>query len=138
LNRLPFFIDEFLQPRCSGLIEPDTLIRDYIYQLLRCLNGTKRTNKPYSKEYKEEAVALIRDQGYTVPEAAKSLGIASNILYRWKDKIASDREGKSLSTDEREELIRLRKENKNWRLEKAILKKASVGMPHHLFAKEMK
>jgi transposase-like protein len=64
----------------------------------------KRTNKQYSKEYTEEAVALIRDQGYTVPEAAKSLGIASNILYRWKDKIASDLEGKLLSTDKREEL----------------------------------
>jgi len=74
----------------------------------------KWTNKQYSKEFKEEAVSLIRDQGYTVPEAAKSLGIASNIL----DKIASDLEGKSLSTDEREELIRLRKENKNWRIEK--------------------
>ena len=58
--------------------------------------GQKRTNKQYSKEFKEEAVALIRDQGYTVPEASKSLGIASNIL----DKIASDLEGKSLSTDE--------------------------------------
>jgi transposase len=100
--------------------------------------GQKRTNKQYSKEFKEEAVALIRDQGYTVPETAKSLGIASNILYCWKDKIGSDLEGKSLSTDEREELIRLRKENKNLRMEKEILKKASVGMPHHFFAKEMK
>jgi transposase len=43
--------------------------------------GQKRTNKQYSKEYKEEAVALIRDQGYTVTEAAKSLGIAGNILH---------------------------------------------------------
>jgi transposase len=73
--------------------------------------GQKRTNQPYSKEYKEAAVALIRDQGYTVPEAAKSLGIVSNILYRWKDKIVSNLEGISLFTDEREELIRLRKEN---------------------------
>ena len=100
--------------------------------------GQKRTNKQYSKEYKEEAVVLIRDQGYKVPEAAKSLGIASNIRYRWKDKIASDLEGKSLSTDEREELIRLRKENKNLRMKKEILRKASVRMPHHFFAKEMK
>jgi transposase len=66
------------------------------------------------------------------------LGIASNIRYRWKDKIASDLEGISLSTDEREELIRLRKENKHLRMEKEILKKASVAMPHHFFAKEMK
>ena len=86
----------------------------------------------------EEAVALIRDQDYTVSEASKSLGITNNILYRWKDKITSDLEGISLSTDEQEELFRLRKENKNLRMEKEILKKASVGMPHHFFAKEMK
>ena len=84
--------------------------------------GQKRTNKQYSKEYTEEAVALIRDQGYTVSKASKSLGIASNIMYRWKDKIAPDLEGISLSTDEREELIRLRKENKKLRMEKEILK----------------
>lgn len=37
----------------------------------------KRTYKQYSKEYKEEAVTLVREQGYSVPEAASSLGIAS-------------------------------------------------------------
>ena len=84
-------------------------------------------------EYKEEAVALVPEQGYSVPEAAKSLGIASNILYRWKSKIESQPEGRSLSVDEREELKRLRKEVKNLRLEKEILKKASA-----FFAKEMK
>ncbi len=95
--------------------------------------GQKRTYKQYSKEYKEEAVALVRDQGYSVPEAAKSLGIASNILYRWRDKIEAQLDGKSLSVDEREELKRLRKENRNLRMEKEILKKASA-----FFAKEMK
>ncbi len=93
----------------------------------------KRTYKQYSKEYKEEAVALVPEQGYSVPEAAKSLGIASNILFRWKSKIESQPEGRSLSVDEREELKRLRKEVKNLRLEKEILKKASA-----FFAKEMK
>ena len=83
----------------------------------------KRTYKQYSKEYKEEAVALVLEQGYSVPEAAKSLGIASNILYRWKSKIESQPEGKSLSVDEREELKRLRKEVKNLRMEKEILKR---------------
>ncbi len=87
----------------------------------------KRTYKQYSKEYKEEAVALVLEQGYSVPEAAKSLGIASNILYRWKSKIESQPEGKSLSVDEREELKRLRKEVKNLRMEKEILKKASAA-----------
>ena len=100
--------------------------------------GQKRTYKQYSKEYKEEAIALVREQGYSVPEAAKSLGIASNMLYRWKEQIESQLEGKALNVDERDELKRLRKENKNLRMEKEILKKASVGMPHHFFAKEMK
>ena len=95
--------------------------------------GQKRTYKQYSKEFKEEAVALVREQGYSVPEAAKSLGIASNMLYRWKEQIESQLEGKSLSKDEREELNQLRKENKNLRMEKEILKKASA-----FFAREMK
>ncbi len=95
--------------------------------------GQKRTYKQYSKEYKEEAVALVREQGYSVPEAAKSLGIASNMLYRWKEQIESQLEGKLLTIDERDELKRLRKEVKNLRMEKEILKKASA-----FFAKEMK
>jgi transposase len=95
--------------------------------------GQKRTYKQYSKEYKEEATALVREQGYSIPEAAKSLGIASNMLYRWKEQIESQREGKSLSVDEREELKQLRKDIKNLRMEKEILKKASA-----FFAKEMK
>jgi transposase len=43
-----------------------------------------------------------------------------------------------LTEDEREELKRLRKENKELRMEKEILKKASFGLPHHFLAKEMK
>lgn len=95
--------------------------------------GQKRTYKQYSKEYKEEAVALVREQGYSVPEAAQSLGLASNILYRWKQQIEEQQQGKALAEDEREELKRLRKEVKNLRMEKEILKKASA-----FFAKEMK
>jgi transposase len=45
----------------------------------------KRSYKQYSQEFKEEAVALIRDQGCSVTEVSKSLGVASNMLYRWKD-----------------------------------------------------
>jgi len=93
----------------------------------------KRTYKQYSKEFKEEAVALVREQGYSVPEAAKSLGIASNMLYRWKEGFESQLEGKVLSEDERDELKQLRKEVKTLRMEKEILKKASA-----FFAKEMK
>jgi transposase len=95
--------------------------------------GEKRSYKTYSQEFREEAVALVLNQGYSVPEAARSLGIATNMLYRWKQKIEDQRQGKVLSEDERDELKRLRKENKNLRMEKEILKKASA-----FFAKEMK
>lgn len=93
----------------------------------------KRAYKQYSKEFKEEAVALVNDQGYTVPEAAKSLGINPNMLYRWKEKLDESNGRNQVGESEREELLRLRKENRNLRMEKEILKKASA-----FFAKEMK
>lgn len=95
--------------------------------------GTKRSYKTYTQEFRDEAVALVTEQGYSVSEAAKSLGISSKLLYNWKQKPEEKQSGKSLSADEREELKRLRKENKNLRMEKEILKKASA-----FFAKEMK
>jgi transposase len=42
----------------------------------------KRSYKQYPKEFKNEAIALVLDQGYSVPDAAKSLGIAANMLNR--------------------------------------------------------
>jgi len=95
--------------------------------------GMKRSYKQYPKAFKEEAVALILEQGYSVPEAAKSLGIAANMLYRWKQQFEDQQQGQLLDINEREELKQLRKENKNLRMEKEILKKASA-----FFAKEMK
>ena len=55
------------------------------------------------------------------------------MLYKWKDQQEQAAAGKGLAKDEREELKRLRKENKELRMEKEILKKASA-----FFAKEMR
>jgi len=93
----------------------------------------KRSYRKYSSEFKEEAVALVTEQGYSVAEAAHSLGIAANVLHSWKAKMEEKQSTKPLSESEREELLRLRKENRNLRMEKEILKKASA-----FFAKEMK
>ena len=95
--------------------------------------GEKRSYKTYTKEFKEEAVNLVTEQGYAVAEAAKSLGVRASLLYRWKQQIEDQQQGKALTEDERVELKRLRKENKLLRMEKDILKKASA-----FFAKEMK
>jgi len=93
----------------------------------------KRQYKTYTKAFKEEAVALVTDQGYTVPEAAQSLGVRANLLYGWKHQFEDKQSGVVLADDERSELMKLRKENKQLRMEKEILKKASA-----FFAREMK
>lgn len=95
--------------------------------------STKRAYKQYTKEFKEEAVALVLEQGYSVAQAADSLGIKTSLLYKWKEKIEAEKEGQDMTDNEREELKRLRKEVKELRMEKEILKKASA-----FFAKEMK
>ncbi len=93
----------------------------------------KRQYKTYPKVFKEEAVAFVLEQGYSVPEAAQSLNIKDALLYNWKKKHEEQSSGSMLNAQEKTELIQLRKENKRLKMEKEILKKASA-----FFAKEMK
>ena len=90
----------------------------------------KRHRRIYTKEFKKDAISLITEQGYSAVEAAKSLGINENLLYKWCRDLASDN---VLLLSERDELKRLRRENKRLRMEAEILKKASA-----YFAKAMK
>ena len=73
---------------------------------------TKRTNRSYTAEFKQEAVALVAEQGYSVSKAAASLGITDKLLYNWKAKFEAEQSGSILSADERAELLKLRKEVK--------------------------
>ena len=61
----------------------------------------KRVYQSYSREFKVEAVALVTQQGYSVPEAAASLGIRSNQLYLWKQQQEQAQNGSLLSVDEK-------------------------------------
>ena len=97
------------------------------------MTDNKRTYRHYSSEFKTEAVALVTKQGYSVIKAAQSLGINPNLLYKWNDKLEGERTGTSLSVDERKEVARLRKENRELKMEKDILKKAAT-----YFAKEVR
>lgn len=82
------------------------------------MSQTKRTYRKYPPEFKQEAVNLVLEQDYTVSKAAKSLGITTTLLYKWKEKIEAERSGEGLSKDKREELLKLRKENRTLRMEK--------------------
>ncbi len=93
--------------------------------------------KRYSKEFKLDAVSLVLDQGYSRAEAARSLGLNSNMLGRWVSEQQTDGgqafRGNGKLTPEQEEIRKLRSQVKNLKMEKEILKKATV-----FFAKEMK
>ncbi|MBD1577875.1 transposase, partial [Vibrio sp. S11_S32] len=86
--------------------------------------NTKRQYRTYTKEFKEEAIGFITEQGYSVAQAADALGVSQNLLYTWKQK-ADELNNSSVNADEKTELMALRKEVKQLRMEKEILKKAS-------------
>ena len=89
-----------------------------------------RKRKNYSKQFKIDAVKLITEQGYKVSEAARNLGIHHSSLRRWKEELETNSAqafpGKGHMSPEKEELHRLRKENKRLRMEREILKKATA------------
>ncbi len=93
-----------------------------------------RTHSPYPSEFKAEAVRLARGSDTSIPALAADLGVSSEALRHWLRQADADA-GRGLpgdlSTDEREELRRLRREVKVLQQERAILRKAAA-----YFAKE--
>ena len=82
--------------------------------------------RTFSKEFKEEAVKLVLDQGVKIGQAAKDLGIGLSTLDKWVAAHRKSQEPGALTEEERAELKRLRKENKIIRMERDILKKATA------------
>jgi transposase len=86
-----------------------------------------RSKPPYLPEFRREALELLKVSGKPVSQVAKDLGVSDQTLYVWRRQAQIDegqREG--LSSEEREELRRLRKENRTLQMEKDILKKAAA------------
>ena len=83
--------------------------------------------KNYTAEFKQEAVRLVTEQGYSMSQAARNLDININMLRRWKhqmnEQVQEAFPGKGRLLPEQEELYRLREENKRLRMEREILKK---------------
>ena len=89
-----------------------------------------RARRTYTPEFKVEAVKLLTEQGYSVAEAARSLGISENRLRSWKAALEAQGEqafpGKGKLSPFEEENRRLRAENKRLLAERDILKKAAA------------
>jgi len=88
----------------------------------------RRSRRRFSEEFKTGAVRLVLDEGKTVGAVARELDLTASALGAWVRQAEADRsKGKTgLTTAEREELARLRKENRELRLEREILKKAAA------------
>ncbi len=88
--------------------------------------------RKYTREFKASAVKLVNEQGYSVPEAARSLGVDPNCVRGWVAKLSSQ-DGLAPAGDGavQAELRRLRAENARLLMEREILKKAAA-----FFAKE--
>ena len=88
----------------------------------------RRARRQFSEEFKEGAVRLVLDEGKTVGAVARELDLTASALSLWVHQARAERtKGKSgLMKEEREELARLRKENRILQEEREILKKAAA------------
>jgi transposase-like protein len=96
----------------------------------------RRERRAFTKAYKAEVVELVRKSGKSIGAIAKELDLTETAVRAWVRQAEVDAgrgPAGALTTEEREELTRLRRENQRLRMEKEILKKATA-----FFAKESK
>jgi transposase len=87
-----------------------------------------RTRPPYPAEFRIEAVRLLRAKARTPRQLAVELGCSEQTLRNWlrQDELDRGVREDGLTSEERAELVRLRRENRVLQQEKEILRKAAV------------
>ena len=93
----------------------------------------RRRRRQFSDEFRSGAVRLVLDEGKTVGAVARELDLTPSALSGWVRQARADRtQGRTgLTTEERAELAALRKENRQLRMERDILKKAAAFFATH-------
>jgi transposase len=91
------------------------------------VSAVPRTRPAYPPEFRREAIELLR-QGRTPGELSKSLGVSPQTLRNWRrqDQLDHGERDDGVTSDEREELARLRRENTRLRHERDLLKRATA------------
>jgi transposase len=86
-----------------------------------------KTRPPYPEEFRREALQMLR-AGRTPRELAEALGVSEQTLRNWRrqDQIDRHERDDGLTSDEREELRRLRRENVRLKQERDLLKRAAA------------
>ena len=92
----------------------------------------RRPRRQFTNEFMAGAVRLVLDEGKRVGEVARELDLTPSSLANWVRHAQADRtKGRTgLTTEERAELARLRKENRELRMERDVLKKWSCASAH--------
>jgi transposase len=91
--------------------------------------------RKFSREFKVEAVKLVKERGVSAAQAARDLDVHENVLRKWVKEFGSDPgqafPGQGQMKPEQQEIVRLRREVNKLKAERDILKKAAA-----FFAKE--
>ena len=90
-------------------------------------NKKRRPGRPskYPPEFQRDAIAMVLDEGRSIADVARSIGVNEGTLGNWVAKARREREqGASLTIDERVELAELRRETAQLRMERDLLKRS--------------
>jgi transposase len=82
--------------------------------------------RKFDPDFREGAVRLVLDTGRPIAEIAREIGVHEGTLGNWVNKARSSRPAGELSESEREELVRLRKEITELRMQRDVLKRSVV------------
>jgi transposase len=94
---------------------------------METMGRTKRPRRSFTKEFKAEVVELVRQPGNTAASVARDLDLTETAVREWvKQADVDDGTGEGLTSAERVDLARLRKENRVLREERDILKRATA------------
>jgi transposase len=96
----------------------------------RMAKGTRpqRVRRNHTDEFKAGAVRLVLDEGKTISQVGRDLDVSQSVVGNWVKQARADRSnGKTgLTTEERSELVQLRREVRELRLQRDLLKKAAA------------